>query len=40
MKSVYYAAKHTRIYKHALETIINKIDYNKFLPFTWMNSIL
>ena len=33
MKSVYYAANITRIYKHALETIINKNDYNKFLPF-------
>jgi putative protease len=33
MKSLYYTANITRIYKHALETIINKNDYNKFLPF-------
>jgi U32 family peptidase len=33
MKSVYYTANITRVYKHALDTIINKNDYNKFLPF-------
>ncbi|MBN2402918.1 MAG: U32 family peptidase [Spirochaetes bacterium] len=33
MKSLYYAANITRIYKHALQTIINKNDYSKFLPF-------
>jgi U32 family peptidase len=33
MKSLYYAANITRIYNHALETIVNKIDYTKYLQF-------
>ncbi|MFH0974324.1 MAG: peptidase U32 family protein [Spirochaetota bacterium] len=33
MKSLYYTANTTRIYKHAVQTIINKNDYDKFLPF-------
>ena len=33
MKSLYYTANITRIYKHALQTIISKGDYGKFLPF-------
>ena len=33
MKSLYYSANITRIYKHALQTILNRSDYDKFLPF-------
>jgi U32 family peptidase len=33
MKSLYYAANITRIYKHALEAIKNKYDYDKYLQF-------
>jgi U32 family peptidase len=33
MKSLYYAANITRIYKHALLAIKNKNDYNKYLQF-------
>ncbi len=33
MKSLYYAANITRIYKHAIEAIINKKDFNKYLQF-------
>lgn len=33
MKSIYYTANTTRIYKHAMNTITDNNDYNKYLPF-------
>ena len=33
MKSIYYTANTTRIYKHALRTFERGDDYNKYLPF-------
>jgi len=33
MKSIYYTANTTRIYKHAMNTITDNNDYIKYLPF-------
>jgi putative protease len=38
MKSLYYTANTTRIYKHAVNTYCSNGDYEKFKPF-WLNEL-